>query len=177
MRQNLNRIRRRRRGVEAIEFAMVLVFFPAIVMGMLEFGRAFEVSQWLTAAAREGARLGMLYNVITDRERNLGVTAGTVGPPITEANEKVKKDVQNFLRAARVPADAVQVYITTPDGSPVDGAGNPQTPPEFDLDNYSTSAGNYFKVLVTVPFEEVSYLTPTYLSGATLSGQIIVRHE
>lgn len=166
----MSRTHRRRRGVETIEFAMVLVFFPAIVLGMLEFGRAFEVSQWLTAAAREGARLGMLYNVISDSDRNLT-------PPITEANEKVKIDVKNFLRAARINANSVEVYITTPDGSAVDGDGNPQTPPVFDLDNYATSAGNYFKVLVTVPFEDVSYLQPTYLGGVTLSGQIIVRHE
>jgi hypothetical protein len=138
-------------------------------MGMLEFGRAFEVSQWLTASAREGARLAMLYNVISQAERE------ALGIPT--ANDKIMYDVKNFLRAARVNPSSVRVYITTPDGQTRDADGNPQEPPYFDLDDYDDVAGTYFKVRVEVPFEHVSYLRPTFLTGATLSGQIIVRHE
>jgi hypothetical protein len=47
--------RRKRRGAAVVEFAVV-----ALVLGMIEFGRALMVQQMLTNASREGARVAVL---------------------------------------------------------------------------------------------------------------------
>jgi len=44
------------RGAAYVEFAMVLPFFLAFVMGIVEFGRGFNIYHNLTNACREGAR-------------------------------------------------------------------------------------------------------------------------
>ncbi len=45
-----------RRAAAAVEMALVLPLFLAIVFGIVEFGRALMVNQVLVNAAREGAR-------------------------------------------------------------------------------------------------------------------------
>ena len=49
-----------RRGVAAVEFALVAPVFFLVVLGIIEFGRMAMVQQVLTNAAREGARVGVL---------------------------------------------------------------------------------------------------------------------
>src|SRR5262244_1308738 len=44
------------RGAAYLEFAMVLPFFLVFVMGIVEFGRGFNIYHNLTNACREGAR-------------------------------------------------------------------------------------------------------------------------
>lgn len=53
MRQRLNSDR----GASAVEFALVLPLLLLLVVGIAEFGRAYNVQISLSAAAREGARI------------------------------------------------------------------------------------------------------------------------
>jgi len=46
-----------------VEMALTLPLFFALVLGIIEFGRAFMVEQVVTNAAREGARHGVLPGV------------------------------------------------------------------------------------------------------------------
>src|SRR5262245_26137632 len=46
----------RQRGAAFVEFTMVLPFFLVFVMGIVEFGRGFNMYHNLTNACREGAR-------------------------------------------------------------------------------------------------------------------------
>ena len=50
----------KRRGIAAVEFALVVPFFILLVFGIIEIGRAIMVNQILTNAAREGARQAIL---------------------------------------------------------------------------------------------------------------------
>src|SRR5262249_23270313 len=50
------------RGGAAVEFALVLPLFMALVMGALDYGWFFFSSQVVTNAAREGARAATLAN-------------------------------------------------------------------------------------------------------------------
>lgn len=52
----------RERGAAAVEFALVLPVLVAIVMGIMDFGSAFNAQQTLTYAARTGARVMVLQN-------------------------------------------------------------------------------------------------------------------
>jgi hypothetical protein len=49
-----------RKGVAAVEFALVLPLFLILFLGMIELGRGIQVQQVLTNAAREGARYACL---------------------------------------------------------------------------------------------------------------------
>ena len=56
---------RNRRGVAAVEFALVAPFLILLVFGIIEFGRAIMVQQVLTNASREGSRRAVLEEVTT----------------------------------------------------------------------------------------------------------------
>ena len=47
---------RRQRGQALVEMALVVVPFVALTMGVIEFGRAWMISNMITHAARDGAR-------------------------------------------------------------------------------------------------------------------------
>src|SRR5687768_9278597 len=50
------------RGATAVEFAMIVPLLLVLVLGIAEFGHAFQVQGTLSAAAREGARVMALQN-------------------------------------------------------------------------------------------------------------------
>jgi Flp pilus assembly protein TadG len=50
------------RGAAAVEFAIVLPLLVSIVLGTIDWGYYFFVQQVVTNAAREGARVGTLYD-------------------------------------------------------------------------------------------------------------------
>jgi Flp pilus assembly protein TadG len=157
----MNRKRQsRRQGVEIVEMAMVLPVMVMLVLGIIEFGRAFQMAQLLTSAAREGARLGMLYNVVKQQD---------IANGITSANQKVESDIKNFLRAAGVNTNRLEVLITTPDGDDEEDT--------VDLDNYATMQEEYFKVTVRAPFDDIAVMPPIFMKDSMLSGEITVRHE
>src|SRR3954451_24324647 len=43
-------------GASAVEFALILPLFLLLVLGMIDFGRAYNMQLALTEAAREGVR-------------------------------------------------------------------------------------------------------------------------
>ena len=51
---------RRRRGAAAVEFAVVSPFLIAVVLGVIELGRAVMVHQTLVSSAREACRVAVL---------------------------------------------------------------------------------------------------------------------
>jgi len=57
-------IRRRfdTRGQALVEFALLLPLVMLILIGIVEFGRAWQAKQTLTDAAREGARVAVVGN-------------------------------------------------------------------------------------------------------------------
>jgi len=52
------------RGAAIIETALTLPLLLLVSVGIFEFGRAYETSQVLTNAAREGARVAVLPNLV-----------------------------------------------------------------------------------------------------------------
>jgi hypothetical protein len=94
--------RKNRRGVAAVEFAIVAPVFFLLVLGMIEFGRMIMVQQIITNASREGARIAVLDGATTS-----GVTS----------------TVTNYLESSGVSGANVQVSPDPPDtatwGQPV----------------------------------------------------------
>lgn len=52
--------RRSARGQALVELGIVVVLLVTLVMGIIEFGRAFMIANMVTHAAREGARIAAL---------------------------------------------------------------------------------------------------------------------
>jgi Flp pilus assembly protein TadG len=56
----MNKRMRSERGAALVEAAMIMPMILLISVGIFEFGRAYQTSQILTNAAREGARLAVI---------------------------------------------------------------------------------------------------------------------
>src|SRR6266446_4936662 len=82
-----------RRGVAAVEFALVAPVFFVLVFGMIEYGRVVMVQQVLTNAVREGARNGVVNGSTTS-----GVTSA----------------VNNYLTSAGIHTATVTVSPSPP---------------------------------------------------------------
>jgi Flp pilus assembly protein TadG len=72
--------RRRQHGGAAVEFALVLPVFVAVLFGMVDYGWYFYQKFTLAAAVREGVRLGATY-----KETN---TPDPYTAALTEAKDK-----------------------------------------------------------------------------------------
>ena len=97
----MKRIRRfnERRGVVAVEAAVMLPFLVIMMFGLWEVGRLIQVNQIVNNAAREGARLA--------------AGAYVNGTPVTVA--MVDQAVRDYLRAGGLPAAAyngAQITLT-----------------------------------------------------------------
>jgi Flp pilus assembly protein TadG len=62
------RSRESERGQALVEFALILPVFLLLVVGMLEFSRAWNLRQVMTDAAREGARRAVLADPVMDQD-------------------------------------------------------------------------------------------------------------
>jgi Flp pilus assembly protein TadG len=72
------------RGSVVVEFALLLPLFITLIFAILEFGSAWYSKQMLVNASREGARMGALFEGVTDSEvevfvKNVLTTAGYPG--------------------------------------------------------------------------------------------------
>lgn len=57
-------------GAELLEFALALPLILAMVAGLLDFSRAYNIKQKLANAVREGARVGSSESTISDTTSN-----------------------------------------------------------------------------------------------------------
>jgi len=73
------------RGASAVEFAFIVPLLIVLVLGIAEFGRAFQVSGTLSAAAREGARVMALQNDQAAARATVRNAATSLDPGLTDA--------------------------------------------------------------------------------------------
>ena len=73
------------RGASAVEFGMIVPLLLVLLLGIIEFGHAFQVQGTLSAAAREGARRMALQNDQTQARDAVQEAAAALSPGITDA--------------------------------------------------------------------------------------------
>ena len=112
MRERLQMARLRgERGATAVEFAFILPLLLVLVLGIAEFGRAFQVSGTLSAAAREGVRVMALQNDPAAARAAVRDAAPALDPAVT--------DVQITITSASCPttgttSTTVELTVTYP---------------------------------------------------------------
>ncbi len=82
-------------GSQLFEFALVLPLLLVIVIGIIDFGEAFNLKQKLNNAAREGARFGASESTLDLSQSN---------PPSIDA---VRDVVENYLTSAKATKCAI----------------------------------------------------------------------
>src|SRR3954469_15163734 len=73
------------RGASAVEFAFIVPLLIMLVLGIAEFGHAFQVQGTLSAAAREGVRAMALQNDPTAARTMARSAASSLNPALTDA--------------------------------------------------------------------------------------------
>ncbi|MGY1662952.1 TadE/TadG family type IV pilus assembly protein [Geodermatophilus sp. SYSU D00705] len=73
------------RGAAAVEFAFIVPLLVVLVLGIAEFGHAFQVQGTLAAAAREGARVMALQNDPAAARTAVREATPTLDPAIADA--------------------------------------------------------------------------------------------
>lgn len=132
------------RGSQLMEMALALPFLLVFMVGLADFGGAYNVKQKLSSAAREGARLGIqktsdltdtppasvvaMRNTIANHLTNAGLTGcafGTTAPvsagtltwtvtPKANCVIKIERGNQSVANASGAKLVATQVTVTYP---------------------------------------------------------------
>ena len=98
--------RHNEKGAELIEMAFVLLLFLVLMIGVFEFGRAYNIYQNITNAAREGARFAVAP-----------ARGGTINYP---NNSEVSGVISNFMLSSNLnPAVAtININLNNQDVDP-----------------------------------------------------------
>jgi Flp pilus assembly protein TadG len=80
-----------RRGQSLVEFALVVPMLLLMVVGVIEFGRAWNISQVVTFAARQGARTAAVMNA--------------QGKSVQEINDSIQSVVTQSLLSVNFPCN------------------------------------------------------------------------
>jgi Flp pilus assembly protein TadG len=78
------------RGASAVEFAFIVPLLILLVLGIAEFGHAFQVQGTLSAAAREGVRAMALRNDPVDARAVARNAASSLDPGVTDTQIKIQ---------------------------------------------------------------------------------------
>jgi hypothetical protein len=100
-RRNRQGEKQQRRGVAAVELAVVSPIFFMLILAMIEFGSAMLAQQAITNAAREGARIAVLPDGSADRAETYA---------------------KGVLQSAGIDGEMATVNITDEEGNPIDPA-------------------------------------------------------
>jgi Flp pilus assembly protein TadG len=110
---------RKRQGATAVEFAIIAPIFFMLMLGIVEFGRAFMTADLLTEAARracrvatiEGSTSAQIGQAATDFLTSVGISGESVGISINDAP-------LNTVEAQYMPAyTEMTVVVTIPASS------------------------------------------------------------
>jgi Flp pilus assembly protein TadG len=142
--------KRSEKGAELVEMSFVILLLVTLIVAVFEFGRAYNIYQNITNAAREGAR----FAVAPQR-------GGTINYP---NQSEVSGVVNSFMRSANLDPNAPGVSINIRlNNQNVDPSCTPCTP------NGGCACGT--RVSITYPFSFKFY------GGVSLSTTVLMRNE
>lgn len=132
-----------RRGVAAVEFALIAPVFLALILGMVAVRKAVHTTTVMDAALAQAGRLASM-------------DAGLQLPTGMTLNDKIILDVRNFLRASGIQNDENNLVITITqaedeNGIPLDPMPNPPSSgSNFDLSD-PANRNRLFRIGIEIP--------------------------
>ena len=101
------------RGAVAVEFAILAPLLIMILLGIMEFGRAYNVQTTLSNAAREGVRVMAINNSEPSAKAAAKSAAGALNPALKDEKIVFKYQTTPATSPARTACAAnVQVTVT-----------------------------------------------------------------
>ncbi len=115
-------------GAGAVEFAMIVPLLLVLVLGIAEFGHAFQVQGTLSAAAREGARVMALQNDPAAARTAVRDASPTLDPAVANAQITVTPQTgcpmtSTTTQNVRVTVDYPMPFLTGFFGADIDLTG------------------------------------------------------
>ena len=107
----IKRMTRNRRGQATVEFALILPVLLLLVLGIIEFGKAWNLAQMATDAVREGARQCVLADNVKYTQANVDIW------------------IRNRMATSGVPTGVPNITFDTPPGggAPCENSDQPVT--------------------------------------------------
>ncbi len=98
------------RGAAVVEFALVLPILLLLVLGIAEFGRAYDIQMTLSGAAREGVRSMALH----DDPGEARTTTKAAAPTLELSDAQISVSPSTCEASGRSPAATATVTVTYP---------------------------------------------------------------
>jgi Flp pilus assembly protein TadG len=146
-----------RRGVAAVEFALVAPVLFGVLLGLWEIGRAIQVEQLLSAAAREGGRVAAQGWIISLANGTQQVTVSSTNP----ADVTVTRTVTDFLTQAGINTTGLQVTFQFVSGNTA--LAQP----------WQAAKGQWFQITLTLPYSNVAIAPMTLTGGTNLTATVV----
>jgi Flp pilus assembly protein TadG len=103
LRTLLRRARRDASGAAMVEFALVLPLLLTLILGIVEFGRLWNVRQVMTDATREGTRVAVVNNRLM---------------PAGMLQDSVRRTIQRRMRTAALDTTRLSISWTNVGADP-----------------------------------------------------------
>lgn len=101
---------RSERGAAAVEFALVVPILLILLLGVIEFGRVFNVQLQLTAAARESVRVMAIEKQPALATSKAVAAASGLSPALSPANVRVSPSSCSSTPGADVDVTVTVTY-------------------------------------------------------------------
>jgi len=142
-----------RRGVAAVEFAVLAPVFVVLIVGTISASKALHATSIMSQALREGGRLAAMD------------WSGTLPDGMTP-NEKVLQDIRNFMNASGVDTSTMEITITYADG--------PQAGAPFELGNPANHLG-LSEIRAHQPHSAANVWCSYLTEGRGMTARIVLR--
>lgn len=152
----------RRKAVAAVEFVFVLPLLLLLLVGIWELGRIIQVQTSLNNAARDGARLAAQANIVNSTGANTQIRFNTGTP-------NIEGSIKAALTAAGI-TNQTGLVIELQFMEPASGTG--PAPTAVNADPYTGVKNQRFRILVSLPYENVRWTTLSLINPTTISTEI-----
>jgi len=163
--------RARKRGSAVLEFAFSSLVLLALLFGMIDFCRIFYTYEFVTYAARAGARWAM----VRGNQCYLANPASWCEPASSATSGATAADIQTYVRSIHMPGVSIHLVAVTTCW-PASGCNQATTLPSSCISaNGNNSPGCPVQVLVqyayqsSIPFLRVTTLKLTADSQMVIS--------
>ena len=143
----------KRKGVAAVECAVVLPVMMILVLGTIELGTALRAQTILQSSVREAGRVASMdWRYVVSEDET--------------PNEKVERDIRNFVTASGLPGDDLIISIEHAEG---DFEGQ-----EFDIADEDNDL-ELLLIDIQLPYSSISLYPTRHMHGSNVRASLVMR--